>query len=261
MPDQQAQEQASGLSRRRFLGVLGAGSALAFWGSGSANAKKATSVGKTFDATTVPVNGVFSLPPLPYDYAALEPYIDAETMFIHLQKHHKAFIDNLNTLVKNNEVLLNRSIAELLSNLSSLPAAIQTAVRNNGGGHANHAIFWATMAPDAGGKPVGKLATMINETFGSYDSLKSQMSAAAITRFGSGWAWLSTDASGALKLASYPNQDSPYMDGLTPLLGVDVWEHAYYLKYRQKRPEYLAAWWNTVNWGEVGRRYDLVMAK
>ena len=181
-------------------------------------------------------------------------------MYIHHQKHHATYVTRLNAALADYPKLRDKSVAELLFALDSLPSAIRGAVRNNGGGHANHAIFWATLSPDGGGKPGGALAAAIGAAFGSFDGFKSQFNAAAADRFGSGWAWLATDAGGGLRLASYANQDSPYLEGLTPLLGADVWEHAYYLKYRQKRAEYLAAWWNVVNWGEVGRRYDMARA-
>ena len=249
------------LSRRGFLGAVGLGSLAAIWGSKGASAKKYGGVGKTFDQATVPTNGKFTLPALPYDYGDLEPHLDAETMYIHHQKHHQALVTNLNTALADYPKLQSMNVAELLHGLSSLPSAIQTAVRNNAGGHANHAIWWATLSPKGGGNAGGALAAAINAKYGSFNSFKTTFNDIAARRFGSGWGWLSTDSKGTLYLASYPNQDSPYMEGLTPLRGVDVWEHAYYLKFRQKRAEFLSAWWNVINWGEVGRRYDLAIAK
>ncbi|MFD3163733.1 superoxide dismutase [Herpetosiphon sp. NSE202] len=210
---------------------------------------------------TVPTNGKFTLPALPYDYGALEPQLDAETMYIHHQKHHNTMVANLNAALADYPKLQSMNVAELLHGLSNLPSAIQTAVRNNAGGHANHSIWWATLSPKGGGSAGGALAAAINAKYGSFGSFQNSYNDVASRRFGSGWGWLSTDSKGTLYLASYPNQDSPYMEGLTPLLGVDVWEHAYYLKFRQKRAEFLSAWWNVINWSEVGRRYDLAIAK
>ncbi len=198
----------------------------------------------------------FELPPLPYDYDALEPHIDKETMQIHHDKHHATYVKNLNDALKDHEDLQSHSIEQLLSNLSSLPEAVQTVVRNNGGGHANHTLFWESMGPNGGGEPTGALADAINAAFGDFASFKQQLTDAATKRFGSGWGWLVKDSSGALKVISLPNQDSPLMDGHTPILGVDVWEHAYYLKYQNRRPDYLSAWWNTINWDAVAQRYN-----
>ncbi|MCO5176715.1 MAG: superoxide dismutase [Thermomicrobiales bacterium] len=196
----------------------------------------------------------FELPKLPYAEDALEPNIDKETMSIHHDKHHAAYVNNLNAAVEGTE-FADMAIDDLLRNISKVPADKQTAVRNNGGGHANHTMFWEIMGPDGGGAPTGDLADAINSTFGSLDELKSKVNAAGAGRFGSGWAWLIVNGSGELEVISTANQDSPLMDGNYPLLGVDVWEHAYYLKYQNRRPDYLAAWWNTINWDAVAARY------
>jgi Fe-Mn family superoxide dismutase len=197
----------------------------------------------------------FTLPPLPYDYAALEPTIDTQTMQIHHDKHHAAYVNNLNAALKDAPDLQNKSIEELISNLNAVPEAIRTAVRNNGGGHANHTLFWEIMTPGGSTSPTGALASAISTAFGDVESLKKQINDAGVKRFGSGWSWLIADSSGALSVISTANQDSPLMEGKHPILGVDVWEHAYYLKYQNRRPDYLAAWWNVVNWDEVGKRY------
>jgi Fe-Mn family superoxide dismutase len=191
------------------------------------------------------------LPPLPYDFAALEPHIDAQTMQIHHGKHHQAYVNNLNAALEKHPDLQGKSAEELIRNLSAVPEAIRTAVRNNGGGHVNHTMFWKLMAPKAGGSPTGPVANAINASFGSFDQFKEQFTKAAMGRFGSGWAWL-VDANGKLAIESTPNQDSPIMEGKKPILGVDVWEHAYYLKYQNRRADYLGAFWNVVNWHEVG---------
>ena len=196
----------------------------------------------------------YTVPPLPYDYAALEPHIDEQTMRIHHDKHHAAYVNNLNTALKDNPELSTKSVEELISNLNAVPEAIRTAVRNNGGGHANHTLFWEIMKPGGANAPTGALAAAITSTFGDFETLKKQVNEAGAKRFGSGWAWLVADG-GKLSVISTANQDSPLMEGKTPLLGVDVWEHAYYLKYQNRRPDYLAAWWNVVNWDEVAARY------
>ena len=198
----------------------------------------------------------FTLPPLPYAPDALEPHIDKMTMEIHHGKHHGAYVTNLNKALESAPDLANKSVEELLAhNCAIVPEAIRTAVRNNGGGHINHSMFWQIMGPKAGGKPSGKLAEAISGAFGSFDSFKEKFSAAAMGRFGSGWAWLVAH-SGKLDIISTPNQDSPVMEGKHPVMGVDVWEHAYYLKYQNRRNEYLAAWWNVVNWAEVEKRFQ-----
>ncbi len=195
------------------------------------------------------------LPALPYPYDALEPYIDARTMEIHHTKHHQGYVNKLNAALEKHPELQGVALEDLLRNIASVPEDIRTAVRNNGGGHANHSLFWTVMSPNGGGEPTGELAEAINEAFGSFQAFKDAFSQAAATRFGSGWAWLVVDAFGKLKVYSTPNQDNPYMDGFTPILGLDVWEHAYYLKYQNRRPEYIQNWWNVVNWEEVARRY------
>jgi Fe-Mn family superoxide dismutase len=197
----------------------------------------------------------FELPPLPYDYAALEPHIDTQTMQIHHDKHHGAYVNNLNAALENYPDLQNKSAEDLIKDLNALPEAIRTAVRNNGGGHVNHTMFWQIMGPKGGGEPTGELADAINKTFGSFAAFKDAVNKAGAGRFGSGWAWLVLDSAGALKVTSTANQDNPLMEGQTPILGVDVWEHAYYLKYQNRRADYLNAWWNVVNWNEVAQRY------
>jgi Fe-Mn family superoxide dismutase len=195
------------------------------------------------------------LPPLPYAYNALEPHIDELTMQIHHDRHHATYVNNLNAALEGHPELQEKSLEELLKNLDSVPESIRTAVRNNGGGHANHTLFWEIMSPNGGGQPTGALADAINSTFGSFENFKEQFTKAAVGRFGSGWAWLVVD-NGKLAITSTPNQDNPIMEGKTPILGLDVWEHAYYLKYQNKRPDYIAAWWNVVNWAEVNKRFE-----
>lgn len=195
------------------------------------------------------------LPPLPYAFDALEPHIDAQTMEIHHDRHHATYVNNLNAALEGHADLQAKSVEELISNLDAVPEAIRTAVRNNGGGHANHTLFWEILSPNGGGAPSGALADAINAAFGSFDNFKAEFTKAAIGRFGSGWAWLVVD-NGKLAITSTPNQDSPLMEGKTPILGLDVWEHAYYLKYQNKRPDYVNAFWNVVNWDEVSKRYE-----
>ncbi|MGM0883588.1 MAG: superoxide dismutase [Bacillota bacterium] len=195
------------------------------------------------------------LPALPYAHNALEPHIDATTMEIHHGRHHNAYVTNLNAALESAPELQSKSIEELISDLASVPEAIRTAVRNNGGGHANHSLFWETIGPNAGGAPTGALAAAIESELGGFDTFKADFAKAAATRFGSGWAFLAV-ANGKLKVYSLPNQDSPIMEGETPILGLDVWEHAYYLNYQNKRPDYIAAFWNVVNWDEVSKRYE-----
>jgi superoxide dismutase, Fe-Mn family len=196
----------------------------------------------------------FEVPPLPYDYAALEPHVDEQTMRVHHDKHHQAYVDNANKALEGTD-WADRPVEEVLRSLDSLPDDIRAAVRNNAGGHANHSFFWEIMSPAGGGEPDGELANAISAAFGSIDSLKEQVNDAGVKRFGSGWTWLVVD-NGSLAVTSTPNQDTPLSEGKTPILGIDVWEHAYYLKYQNRRPDYLAAWWNVVNWPEVARRYE-----
>ena len=203
----------------------------------------------------------FTLPALPYDYAALEPHIDARTMEIHHTKHHQTYVTNLNAAIEKAPELANKSLDELIANLNAVPEAVRTAVRNNGGGHWNHSMFWQLMSPKGGGEPSGALADAIKSAFGDAAKLKEQVNAAGLGRFGSGWAWVVADVSGALKIESTPNQDTPAMEGRKPILGVDVWEHAYYLKYQNRRADYLSAWWNLVNWPDVAKRYDTARGK
>ncbi|HEV3376096.1 MAG TPA: superoxide dismutase [Thermoleophilaceae bacterium] len=195
----------------------------------------------------------YEVPPLPYDYAALEPHIDEQTMRVHHDKHHQAYVDKANAALEGTE-WADRPIEEVIANLSQLPDDKRGPVRNNGGGHLNHTLFWESMSPDGAGAPEGDLAQAIEDAFGSFDDFKAKMKDAGVNQFGSGWAWLVHDGSG-LAVVSTPNQDNPVTDGKTPLVGVDVWEHAYYLKYQNRRPDYLDAWWNTVDWGKVGERY------
>ena len=195
----------------------------------------------------------FTLPALPYAYDALTPYIDEETMHLHHEKHHNTYITNVNAALEKHPELAEKTIEELLADLNSVPEDIRTAVRNNGGGHANHSLFWTVLAPHAGGEPTGAAKAGIEEAFGSFDAMKEKSTAAAVGRFGSGWAWLVV-SDGKLEITSTPNQDSPISEGKTPILGLDVWEHAYYLNYKNVRPEYIKAFWNLVNWDEVNSR-------
>jgi Fe-Mn family superoxide dismutase len=196
----------------------------------------------------------FTLPPLPYDYSALEPHIDTQTMQIHHDKHHAAYVNNLNAALESHANLQNQNIEDILRNINDVPEAVRQAVINNGGGHANHTMFWEIMGPN-GGEPTGALAQAISKAFGDFASFKAKINDAGVKRFGSGWSWLVADGGGNLQVISTANQDSPYMQGFTPILGVDVWEHAYYLKYQNRRPDYLNAWWSTVNWEAVARRF------
>jgi Fe-Mn family superoxide dismutase len=197
----------------------------------------------------------FQLSPLPYSFDALQPHIDAQTMRIHHDLHHGAYTNNLNNALEGHPDLAAKSIEDLLANLDSVPEGIRTAVRNNGGGYANHTLFWNIMAPNAGGQPTGELAAAIDSAFGSFAAFQEAFAKAAVTRFGSGWAWLYMDGNGQLAIGSTPNQDTPLMDGNTPILGLDVWEHAYYLNYQNRRAAYITAWWNVVNWDAVANNY------
>jgi Fe-Mn family superoxide dismutase len=194
-----------------------------------------------------------SLPPLPYPSDALEPHIDKQTMEIHHGKHHNAYVTNLNAALEKAPELQSKSLEDLVKGINSVPESVRTAVRNNAGGHINHSMFWQIMGPKAGGAPTGAIADAINSSFGSFDKLKEQFKAAAAGRFGSGWAWV-IDTGGKLAVESTPNQDNPLMDGKKPIFGIDVWEHAYYLKYQNRRPDYIDAWWNVVNWAEINKR-------
>jgi superoxide dismutase, Fe-Mn family len=196
----------------------------------------------------------YKVPSLPYDYAALEPHIDEQTMRIHHDKHHQAYVDKANAALEGTE-WADKPVEEVLRNLDRIPQDKRTIVRNNGGGHANHTFFWQIMSPEGGGEPEGDLAEAINQTFGGVADLKQKVTDAGVNQFGSGWGWLVVDG-GSLAVISTPNQDSPLLEGKIPLLGVDVWEHAYYLKYQNRRPDYIAAWWNVVNWDEIARRYQ-----
>jgi len=233
------------LSRRQFFQWAGAGTAaLVLTGAEALQAKEGDG-----DVTHYP----FKLPKLPYAYDALEPTIDAKTMEIHYTKHHAAYVGNLNAALKDQPALQKKTLQELIRGIAGLPAAVRTAVRNNGGGHLNHTLFWGWMSKD-GGKPDGALAKALDSTFGSFDKFQALFNKAAATRFGSGWAWLVLNK-GKLEVLSTPNQDTPYTHGATPILGLDVWEHAYYLKYQNRRPDYVKAWWKVVNWKDVSSRY------
>lgn len=198
---------------------------------------------------------MFTLPDLPYDYNALEPYIDEETMHYHHDNHHATYVKNLNDALAGHDDLLSMDVNELIQNLDQVPEEVRTKVRNNAGGHANHSLFWQVMGPNKGGKPTGELLDVINQSFESLEAFKEAFAKAATGRFGSGWAWIIVEE-GKLKIVDTPNQDSPLMDGKTPILGLDVWEHAYYLKYQYKRADYINAWWNVVNWEEVAKRFE-----
>ena len=197
----------------------------------------------------------FALPPLPYEFGALEPHIDAQTMEIHHDRHHQAYINNLNAAIEKHPELGSKSIEDLLGDLNAIPEDIRTVVRNNGGGHYNHSLFWEIMGPGGGGEPTGAVGAAITAAFGDYVSFKDALTKAAVGQFGSGWGWLVKDGSGKLSIFGRPNQDTPLSEGMTPVLGVDVWEHAYYLKYQNKRPDYVTAWFNTINWGAVNKRF------
>ena len=198
----------------------------------------------------------FELPPLPYDYTALEPYIDEQTMHLHHDKHHQAYVTNLNNALQGQSQFENLAIVDLMRRINEVPENIRTAVRNNGGGHVNHSMFWQIMKPNGGGEPSGALAQAITQAFGSFDQFKAAFNDAGTKRFGSGWAWLVQDNTGKLQVISTANQDSPLMDGHYPIMGNDVWEHAYYLKYQNRRGDYLNAWWNVLNWDEIAKRFD-----
>ncbi len=201
----------------------------------------------------------FTLPPMPYPYNVLEPHIDAQTMEIHHTRHHQAYVNNLNAALEKHPELQGWTLEQLLRRINEVPEDIRTAVRNHGGGHANHTLFWHIMGPGGGGQPGGELAEAINRHFESFEKFKERLSQVAVAHFGSGWGWLVVNPDGSLEVFSRPNQDSPLMEGKVPILGVDVWEHAYYLKYQWRRPDYVAAWWNTINWANVARRYEAAL--
>jgi len=203
----------------------------------------------------------YTVPPLPYDFGALEPHIDAKTMEIHHDKHHAAYVNNLNAALKDHPEHQGKPIEALIADLNALPESIRTAVRNNGGGHANHSFFWQIIGPGGGGEPKGALADAIASELGGFSAFKEAFNKAAATRFGSGWAWLVVGKDGKLAVTSTPNQDSPISEGAVPVLGLDVWEHAYYLKYQNRRPDYVAAFWNVINWDEVSSRYEAAKKK
>lgn len=249
------------LNRRHFLTLFGATTGAASLGliglpetSPIGAIEPAAAAG--FWDRTAQASETFKLPPLPYDYSALEPYIDAETMQFHHDKHHAAYVKNLNAAIDQYPDLKLMTAEEMLRQIDTIPAAIRTTVRNNGGGHVNHSMFWEIMSPDGGGSPTGTLATAIRQTFGSFESFQQAFNTAGSKQFGSGWAWLVMNPIGNLEVIATPNQDSPFMQGYYPIMGNDVWEHAYYLKYRNRRDEYLKSWWNVLNWEAIEERYE-----
>lgn len=248
------------LNRRNFLFLLGAGTgavALGAWRSSGSNSAAWAAYPDREGRTDVAQNtGSFSLPPLPYAYNALQPHIDAQTMRFHHDKHHATYVKNLNAAIAKYPDLKNRSAEQLLRNINSVPADIRTTVRNNGGGHVNHTMFWNIMKPNGGGEPTGAIASAIKQNFGSFEEFKKEFNQAGEKRFGSGWAWLVRTPGGNLQVISTPNQDSPLIEGNYPIMGNDVWEHAYYLKYQNRRADYLNAWWNVVNWDEINKRFE-----
>lgn len=245
------------LNRRHFLKLLGTTTLTASIATTATTAATILASPKAFaQGISSNSSGPFSLPPLPYDYAALEPYIDADTMRFHHDRHHAAYVNNLNAAIGRHPQLVNQSAIALLKNLDSIPEDIRSIVQNNGGGHVNHSMFWEIMTPKGGGAPTGNIATAINENFGSFAVLKQQFNDAGLKRFGSGWAWLVLTKAGKLEVTSTANQDSPFMTGDFPILGNDLWEHAYYLKYQNLRGDYLNAWWNVINWAEVNKRLE-----
>jgi superoxide dismutase, Fe-Mn family len=235
-------------TRRNFLYLLGAGTTGTLLGTLPAASWAAPTT------AIAAANDIFKLPALTYDYNALEPHIDAATMKFHHDKHHAAYVKNLNAAVTKYPELKTKTIEQLLTSLNTLPKDIQTTVRNNGGGHYNHTMYWQIMGPKGGGKPTGAIAAAIEKQFGSFDTFKTQFNEAGTKLFGSGWVWL-VNQQGQLKIITTPNQDSPISQGIYPIMGNDVWEHAYYLKYQNRRPDYLAAWWNVINWTEVNNRF------
>jgi Fe-Mn family superoxide dismutase len=251
------------LNRRHFLALLGAttgASALGIIAGEGTWVEPATAAELPQELQIAQATDPFTLPPLPYAYNALEPHIDAETMQFHHDKHHAAYVKNLNAAVNLHPELKSRSAEDLLRQINSIPADVRTAVRNNGGGHINHTMFWEIMSPNGGGEPTGAIASAIQQTFGGFAAFKQAFNDAGAKRFGSGWAWLVLTPQKQLQITNTANQDSPLMEGLSPILGNDVWEHAYYLKYRNRRDEYLNAWWNVINWDEVNRRFERAAA-
>ncbi len=235
------------LKRRHFLYLLGVGaSTFALEGCALADNSKIAQGG----------SGDIKLPPLPYDYNALEPHIDAKTMTFHHDKHHAGYVKNLNTALGKYPQLKQQTVEQLLGNLNSVPEDIRNTIRNNGGGHVNHSMFWEIMKPNGGGEPNGAIANAIKDNFGSFNDMKNQFNEAGGKRFGSGWAWLVFNKDGKLEVMSTANQDSPFSEGQYPIMGNDVWEHAYYLNYQNRRKDYLEAWWNTINWDEVNTRFE-----
>ncbi len=243
--------------RRRLFGTAALGGVAALLRDTAVFASERAAL---YFAPTAQQAGTYTLPPLPYAYNALEPYIDEATMRLHHTRHHQAYVTTLNATLRDYPELASREIVDLLNRINDVPQAIRQTVINNGGGHLNHSIFWATLSPAGGGQPVGALAQAINSTFGNFDSFKGQMVDAATRRFGSGWAWLVLNSANTLQIVSVPNQDPPILNGQAALFGIDVWEHAYYLKYQNRRPDYLAAIWNVVNWDAVARRYEQARA-
>lgn len=245
------------INRRHFLLLLGATTGAAACGAfpSTAGPMKSSPGNKQTEGSQT-----FKLAPLPYDYKALEPHIDAATMQFHHDKHHATYVKNLNDAVNKYPQLKTKTAEQLIQSLNSLPEDIRTTVRNNGGGHINHTMFWEIMGPNAGGEPKGAIAAAITQNFGSFDNFKKQFNEAGTKRFGSGWAWLVRTKDGKLQVTSTANQDSPLMEGSYPIMGNDVWEHAYYLKYQNKRADYLTAWWNVVNWTEVNKRFEKAKA-
>ncbi len=245
------------LKRRNFLYLLTASVGAITTGACQASGNNLAPASPTTEATKIAQTpGLFTLPPLPYEYNALEPHIDARTMQFHHDKHHAAYVKNLNDAVSKYPQLKNMSAEDMLRDLTKVPEDIRTTVRNNGGGHINHSMFWEIMSPKGGGEPTGAIAKAINESFGSADTFKSKFNEAGTKRFGSGWVWLVRTKAGKLEIATTANQDTPLMDGNYPIMGNDVWEHAYYLKYQNLRADYLKAWWNVVDWTEINKRYE-----
>lgn len=242
------------LNRRNFLVLLGSSISTATLGSYQAFAQD---LSKPVNLNT---SKAFVLEPLPYNYNALEPYIDERTMQFHHDKHHAAYVNNLNAAIGKYPQLKTMTVEQMLKDLNSIPADIRTIVRNNGGGHLNHSMFWKIMKPNGGGEPTGEIATAIQENFGSFDAFKEQFNQTGIKLFGSGWVWLVLTKDGKLQITSTPNQDSPLIDGNYPIMGNDVWEHAYYLSYQNRRPDYLKSWWNVVNWEEINSRFKAAKA-